>query len=182
MIRPYIARRGIAAGTFAVLALLQTPSLLERGTSSEPHHQRTPSTLTAAEFYLDEVKDAGRVAFIANVQISDFARWTYTERYPKRPRIDCFMKGFGADRTKNEKLLDEWAPKYDAIVSLDVDKKSPQYFPGYESFTQYREHLEARSRFSKAAVREFPELGCTITIWRPTPEAAAREVRNLFVR
>ena len=73
-------------------------------------------------------------------------------------------------------------PKYDAIVSIDVDKNSVQYFPGYENFTQYREHLESQTRFSKASVKAFPTLGCTVTIWRPTPEAAMKEVERTLVR
>lgn len=182
LIPPSVARRGVAIGALSVLALLQAPSLFERGTSSEPHHQPTPTTLAVADYYLDEVQDAGRVAFISNVQISDFARWTFTERFPKRPRIDCFMKGFGPDKSKNEKLMDEWAPRYDAIVSIDVDKDSRQYFPGYENFEQYREHLESQSRFSKASVKAFPSLGCSVTIWRPTQEAAMKQVERSVIR
>jgi hypothetical protein len=182
LIRPHLARQGIGVAAMLLLAFLQGPSLLERGSSSEMHHQPTPTTLAAADFYLDEVQDAGRVAFISNVQISDFARWTYTERFPKRPRIDCFMKGFGSDRAKNEKLLEQWTPKYDAIVSIDVDKNSVQYFPGYENFAQYREHLETQTRFSKASVKQFPALGCTVTIWRPTPEAATKQIERTLVR
>jgi hypothetical protein len=182
LIRPSVARRGIAAAAVASVAIWQAPSVTERGASSEGHHQRAPSTLAVADYYLDEVKDVGRVAFVSNVPIGDFAKWTFTERYPERPRIDCFVKKFGLDPEANAKLLDQWTPKFDAIVSIDVAKDSAQYFPGAEHFTQYREHLESQTRFSKAAVKAFPALGCTVTIWRPTPEAAMKQARESLVR
>lgn len=173
-IRPVVARRTIVVGALATLAAFQAPSLLDRGKSSEPHHERSPSTLAAADAFLESLTDARRVSFVSNVQISDFARWTYTERFPDRPRIECFIRRFSPDREKNAKLLEQWTADagLDAIVSIDVDEKSPQYFPGWESFEQFREHLEAQSAFVKSIERSFPELGCTVTVWRPSLQTA----------
>ena len=177
-----IARQGLAGGLLAALAVVQAPSVLERGSSDEQHHGRLPSTLAAADFYLDQVKDGGRVGFVSNLPIGDFAKWTYAERFPKRPRIDCLLRGVTPDLERTKAVVDEWAAKRDVIVAVEVDKKSAQYFAGYEYMNLCLERLEAQSRLVKAERKEFPELGCTVTIWRPLSETAAKQAPTPMVR
>jgi hypothetical protein len=182
LIRPQLARRTIAVGALGFLAVVQAPSLAERGHSAEWHqHASLPTTLTVADFYLGEVADDNRVSFVSNVPIGDFAKWTYTERFPKRPRIECFVRKFSEDRERNLKLLEAWTAdaELDAIVSIDVDKSSPQYFPSWESYAQFREHLEGQSQFVKTSEKSFPALGCTVSIWRPATRMAIDVVAGL---
>jgi hypothetical protein len=163
------------------LAMGAMPTFSQKGNTSEIYHRGGATILEMTDALLPTLGAAKSPAFFANLPIGDVAKWTFIERFPGRPVVECFVRRFGTQPEANETRLAEWFQKTqaDVLVYVEVDHQSPLYFPAFSHFEQYGDFLRHRqNRFYPAEVREFPSLGCKATIWRPQAHLAATENGN----
>lgn len=169
------AMRGWLAGAGVVgLLLAQGPAAMQGAHAEEggPHPQR-PSVLELSDYYLPELDHAKQADVLADAPIRFLAEWTFLERYGRLDRLENNWLGF-ADRGKDErKAFERWlgTTRTDVLVVIE---RTPGTDGGWEDgdervrFAQIHDLLLEQRTFRKEKSRDFPDLFCTVSVWRRT--------------
>jgi hypothetical protein len=167
--RPAI-RPWLSAGLIAVLLSLQLPGMKQAGHAPEggPQADR-PSILALMDAYLPALDLARRPAIFANLPIKFLSGWTLRERRAEHLDVEAEIRGFGTSPVQDRRCFENWlnTTQCDAIVVIDVRPESPFYEPvPFPHYGRVQEWLAEDLRFARTAISNFPDLGCSVTIWR----------------
>jgi hypothetical protein len=126
------------------------------------------SMLEIPESYLADLRDAQRVALFATLPIQYDAEWPYLERYPDRPRLETFLRGFSTDVEQNRRLFERWLARTpaDTIVFVDVHREQTFHYGRYAHYAQYRDLLAMQDQFVRVSRHALPHLQCETSVWK----------------
>jgi hypothetical protein len=159
----------------AVLLLVCVPSALIPGHALEGGtNPEVSCALDLPNRFLPQLSSARRVAVISNHPLKFFAMWTYQERFLRTERVIAEPDTIPVEHT----AFAIWADmqKCDAVLLINVSAASSFYAPpDHPSAKQIPSLMASQAAFSAAEQWEWPELGCSATLWRrsaPTALAA----------
>jgi hypothetical protein len=126
------------------------------------------SALEIPESYLDDSRDSQRVALFATLPIQHDEEWPYLQRYPDRPRLEAFLRGFSTDVEQNRRLFERWLAQtpVDTIVFVDIHSEQTFHYGRYAHYAQYRDLLAAQDRFVPVRRHALPQLECETSVWK----------------
>ncbi len=158
----------IGGSALAALAFAQYPAVFMQGHSPEPgHFDLRTSTLDVTDEYLPWVAKAKSPAFFATIPMKNMFEWTWIQAFPDRLAPEMFIRKFGVSAEANRDRFDAWigSTAADRLIFVDFTRESTFYREGYNHYQQYRELIHTQSRFRQVHQRQFPEFGCTLSVW-----------------
>jgi hypothetical protein len=162
-------KTALAASLVGLVAVWQLQDPFAPGHSPEVGHQDLGrSTLDLADYYLPYLQQSRHVALFATVPAKHFLQWTFLERYHHRDRPEVMPNGFGPSSHENALKFQKWlqTTPSDTVVFIDIPPGSPFYFRGEDYYQQFRELLSSQSVFHPSWQKQFPECGCTVSLWQ----------------
>ena len=133
-------------------------------------HPGAPSVLDVTDAFLPDLADARRPAVFSNLPIKFVANWTYLQRYGRARPLETEIRGFDPAAPDAAVAFQRWlaSTPCDTVVYVDIPPGSPFYssLPGAAGLARYGALLERQSTFAIVRRRAFPEVGCTMTVWR----------------
>ena len=167
------ARAWLAAAAAACLLLLQAPAAFEGAHAEEggPHPQH-PSDLDLTDYYLPELDHAQKADVLSDAPFRFFAEWTYLQRYGRLDGLENNWLGFANHGEDEREAFQRWLRSTRAEV-LVVLERTPGTAGRWivegedrERFMQVRDLLLNQEVFHKDKSRDFPEWGCTVSVWK----------------
>jgi hypothetical protein len=172
--RPWLAATAVGGLTAAWL-----PGVLAGGHAPEGGpHPLHPSTLDLTDSYLPELTGARHVAVLSNMPLKHLARWTLMQQAGRNLEIETELKARPTQSPKEgQQRIEAWlqATRSEAIVLVDISpgghfwEKTPLPCPDYDPLVKV---LAGRADFPLVRRWDFPQYGCTITMWRRAGETA----------
>jgi len=168
------ARPWLAGATLGGIALLHGAHGLPTAHAPEGGpHPDTASLLDVTDSYLPELTGNERVTILSAVGIRPMAQWTFLERYGPSQRMEEHWFGFARKPEDNRQAFARWLQSTTTEVIVFVDARpGPEVTVGWEPVSEVKWHaalrdlLQQQQVFSPVTRREFPQQGCTVTVWR----------------
>jgi hypothetical protein len=171
------ARHGVAVALAVGLALLHVPGMFQPGHALEGGPKpEAACNLDVTDEYLTHLADAHRPVLLSNAPIKQLMNWTYLQRYGRKTPVECDLPRLPAAQSFPESF-DAWLQKSsrDVVVFVDVQPGSPLYEPAERpEVEQVPGVLASDPDFHIVQRREFPEMGCTVTMWKRQSDVTLR--------
>ena len=157
---------GIMWGLIIAVAISPLASAFTRE-GSAVHRSEVATALDLSDYYLPRIGCYAHISIFSTVPLSQFAWWTYLQRYPsQRSHLTVGLKRFGDSVLLNQAQFAEWLRQTSsqAIVFIDIPPGSFFYWPGEENHQQYRSLVQSQEMFREVGRRVFPQYGSTVSI------------------